>query len=76
MSKGPPLAPLAEKIVSRTPARSYSNREHLSMVLFERNYRRLGGRMKAVDILTDMVEARLIKRDGYAYADCTKPTGE
>ena len=69
MSKKVRLAPLADHIVSRTPARSYEGRGHLWLVLVKRNAARLGGSNVALEILTDMVERRLIERDGAAYID-------
>lgn len=68
MSRSVALAPLADHIVSRTPPRSYQSRDHLDMVLIERNFARLKYSSRAMDILCDMVERRLIERDGVAYA--------
>jgi hypothetical protein len=68
MTKNVRLAPLADHIVSRTPARSYQNRDHLWMVLVKRNASQLRGSPTAIEILTDMVERRLIERDGAAYS--------
>lgn len=72
MSKAIKLAPLADRIVSHTPPRSYRNRDHLDTVVIERNYNRLGHSGRACEILSNMVEKRLIDRDGAAYADCAE----
>lgn len=67
MSKSIRLSPLADHIVNRTPPLSYQSREQLEMVIFDRNANRLKGSWMAIDILTKMVEQRLIDRDGAAF---------
>lgn len=59
-----PLAPLADHIVSKTPPLSYKNKTELFLNIVRRNSNKLNGNYKSCEILVDMVEIRLIKRDG------------
>ena len=69
MGKRVRLAPLADHIVSRTPPRSYRNKDHLWMVLADRNASKLGNQPVVIDMLARMVEKRLIERDGAAFSE-------
>lgn len=68
MAKRVKLSDLADHIVAHTPPLSFSDRSQFWCCIQRRNYARLRGSFKALDILCEMVEKRLIARDGAVFS--------